>query len=111
MIDIISNGSHWYGESPDTIDDLLATLATEPLDRKFEQYGNFVNPDPQWLRKVTKDGYTSFYPGLRVTSFFGNFYTTSHVFTIYTDDPDTIAKLTTAIRANQARPDYLSQKA
>jgi hypothetical protein len=104
MIDIISNGSHWYSEKPDTIDALLAVLADEPLDRTFERYGNFANPDPQWIKGNP-------YPGLKVTVFFGNFYTVSHAFTIYTDDPETIAKLTATIRANQQRADYLSQKA
>lgn len=44
-----------------------------------------------------------------MTSFFGNFYTVSHVFNIDTDDEAIIKPLTEAIKANQLRPDYLAQ--
>lgn len=93
---IISNGSKWAGDSPDTIDDLLAVLGTHALDRTFEpeQFGNFIfQHDKQ--------------PG--ITCFFGNFAELSHVFNIDTDDQNVIDLLTAAIRANQQRPDYLSQ--
>lgn len=114
---IQSNGSHFAGTPPDDIDELLAVLAKEPLDPCFEHYGNFwtVDPcegvrnpnwnyqhenEPQWIdgpRIFAADG---------VVSFFGNFLNLSHVFGIYTNDPDTIRGLMGAIRANQQRPDY-----
>ncbi len=55
---ITSNGSKWAGETPDTIDDLLKVLASDPLDRVFEKYGNFTYPSEE-----TKG----------MTRFFGNF--------------------------------------
>ena len=90
---IISNGSKWAGEAPDIIDDLLEVLASQPLDRRFEMSGNFIEP----------------FNG--ETRFWGNFLTVSHVFNIDTDEPDVIKRLTAAIRENQQRPDYLAQSA
>jgi hypothetical protein len=46
MLLIISNGSKWAGEKPDTIDDLLNVLNKYTLDPNFEKYGNFVNLNP-----------------------------------------------------------------
>lgn len=89
--EILSNGSGQILP----IEALFDRLATDPLDRTFEPdcYGNFVF-------QCEDD---------RRTNFFGNFHTYSHVFNIATDDPDLIARLTAAIRANQQRPDYLGQ--
>ena len=98
--DIRSNGSRWAGEEPDTIESLLKTLAQEPLDRKFEAFGNFVTFEAELLDGSRMTG---------MTSFFGNFYTVSHVFNIDTDDEAIIKPLTKAIKANQLRPDYLAQ--
>lgn len=89
---INSNGSKWAGEAPDTIDDLLKALASNPLHWGFD--GNLIYP----LENM---------PG--TTRFCGNFLTVSHVFCIDTDEPDVIKKLTAAIRVNQQRPDYLDQ--
>lgn len=88
---IDSNGSRWFGQAPATVDELLAVLAAEPLERSFEIYGNFITSD---------DGETRLW---------GNFHAISHVFSIGTRDPDLIERLTTAIRSNQQRPDYLAQ--
>ncbi len=88
---ITANGSKWAFAAPDTINDLLKVMASGPLDRSFEAYGNFI------------------YPGFEATQFMGNFLTVSHVFNIETDEPDVIEKLTAAIRENQQRPDYLAQ--
>lgn len=93
MIRIQSNGSKWAGEPLDTIEDLYAVLATETLDPRFEDCGNFI----------TMEGATA--------HLFGNFYTVSHVFNLDTDEPETIQRLTSLIRANQATPAYTqSQK-
>ena len=89
MINIIANGSKWAGQSPDTLQDLLAMLAAHELDPIFEKYGNFVLTDRT-----------------PVVRFFGNFLTWSHVFTIDTDEPQTIKLLTSAIRKNQRTPAY-----
>lgn len=99
-ITILSNGSKWYGEEPDTIDKLLEILATEPLDPSFEDYGNFV-----WL----EDGFWHV---------FGNFWSVSHVFRIQSRSHEAIASIEAALRANQttaayqqARIDWIERKA
>lgn len=100
MTTIHSNGSKWAGEAPDTIEQLIEVLAQHPLDRRFEDYGNFIDRDPEWLDGSTKPG---------VVIFFGNFLTVSHVFNIETDDPEVIERLNRAIKANKRRADYRSQ--
>lgn len=93
MITIISNGGTWAGEPPDSIDQLLAVLAREPLDPRFEPYGNFViHEHPPVVR------------------FWGNFFHVSHVFAIDTDEPALIARLTEAIRANQQTAAYAAAR-
>jgi hypothetical protein len=91
MINIMSNGSKWMGENPDTIEKLCEVLKNYPLDRTFEDYGNFI---------IT-DGVT--------TTFFGNFLNLSHVFNIITDEIEIIELLTGLILENRKRTDYLSQ--
>lgn len=86
-MEIISNGSHWAGEDPDSVEQLLAVLAKEPLDPTFERYGNFCFEDHVW----------------------GNFHAVSHVFNIY-GTPDELAPLVKAIRANQATKAYRQAK-
>lgn len=95
MLTITSNGSKWAGEAPDTIEDLCDVLTREPLDRSFECYGNFV---------ITPDDEIG-----GPTRFFGNFANLSHVFNIDTDEPKTIERLTSLIRANQQTTGYLAQ--
>lgn len=93
---IQSNGSRWAGEEPATIEELLTVLAGNDLD--VSAYG------PAKARQVfgdalygfvTLDGDTATYEG--------NFRDVSHVFNITTDDPEVIARLTAAIRANLDR--------
>jgi hypothetical protein len=88
MLNIISNGSKWGGELPDSIEALFDRLKTNTLDPTFEAYGNFVETDKG------------------VTGFFGNFYDYSHVFQIETTDKALIKRLTDAIRANQQTKGY-----
>ncbi len=86
MIQILSNGSTWAGEQPRSLEDLLKVLAVYALDPVFARYGNFIVDEGEgWV------------------SFFGNFTGVSHVFNIRTDEPEVIARLTRAIRENQAR--------
>lgn len=99
MTAIEHNGSKWLGEAPDSIETLLDVLTREPLDPRFEEYGNFVYP------LDGEHGYND--PAYAGTfRFFGNFALLSHSFGITSDEADTIKVLTDAIRANQAREDY-----
>jgi len=103
---ITSNGSKWAGQSPDSIELLLEVLANNPLDRRFEAYGDFI------YGLDSEHGYTT--AELRAAavgwvSFHGNFFKLSHVFNIRSNDSKVIEQLTSAIRSNQKRPDYLSQ--
>lgn len=91
---INSNGSRWYGEAPATIEDLLNVLKIKTLDRWFELHGNFILEGDEGT-----------------TRFFGNFFDVSHVFHIITNDPEVVERLTTAIRTNQQKPEYLAQDA
>lgn len=89
-IQIISNGSRWYGEEPATIAELIQVLAERPLDPSFELNGSgFVNDES--------------FDTLRC---FGNFHHHSHVFNIRGKRTE-LAELITAIGANIASPAYL----
>lgn len=120
MTKIISNGSHWAGEEESPLASLFEVLATQPLLRSFERYGNFIQADPEieWLEWQASREFPhigrhvpgpSPYAPLMVHRFWGNFLNVSHVFSIDTDEPELIERLTAAIRANQQRPDYLAQ--
>ena len=116
MLKIQSNGSKWAGDAPDSIETLLEVLSREPLDPRFEKYGNFFADVELRIgihvgrgKYVDGDLIYPEYPNAR--RFFGNFANLSHVFTIDTDEPEVISKLVAAIRANQARPDYKAIKA
>lgn len=84
MIDTAcQHGSKYAGESPDSVDVLLALLAVEPLDR--ERFGRFAVNGPA---------------GSGMVRFFGNFANVSHVFSIESTDPEVCRKLIRAIKAN-----------
>lgn len=91
---IVSNGSKWAGQEPDSVEKLLEVLATTPLDPTFEDYGNFVlrpcKNKPCW-------------------SVWGNFFGLSHVFNIEGTAIE-LRPLVRAIRANQKSEAYLSAK-
>lgn len=93
ITNIISNGSKWMGESPDPIKALEKRLKEIPLNRTFEEYGNFA--------------YKSRETGL--FHIWGNFLSVSAVFNIETTDTNLFGRLKKLIRANQKRPDYKSQ--
>ncbi len=92
MTSIISNGSKWAGEEPDTLEVLCEVLQSNTLDRTFEGFGNFVLADAG-----------------EPVRFWGNFFDVSHVFSIDTDEPEVIERLSGLIRANQQKPEYLAQ--
>lgn len=107
MLEIISNGNKWANTDtpwrtiePESIESLIEVLGKYPLDPRFEKYGNFVNPAPEFIKPEAKIKYAG------CTSFFGNFYTLSHVFNIYTDEPEIIDRLSKAIEANIATKEY-----
>jgi len=100
MLDIQSNGSKWYGQEPDTIEDLIQVLNNYALDPTFEKYGNFVNVNPQWINKEIAEKYKV------CVKFFGNFSELSHVFNIITDEPEVIEVLTKAINKNLSTEEY-----
>ena len=104
---INSNGSKWAGQDPDDIDELLRVLAEYKLRPNLAPFVELnpcqgvYNPafrydakEPQYIagpRLFKADG---------VVHFSGNFDKLSHVFSIYTNDPDTISRLTAAIKEN-----------
>ena len=100
-VEIISNGSHCYGEPPDSIERLLEVLEDHPLDPRFERLGGFIRPTGEKLSSCISIGY----------DFFGNFLTVSHVFHIVTNDAGTIDKLVAAIQGNQQKLAYRLVKA
>ena len=102
-VEIISNGSKWAGEEPDTIAELLERLATCTLDPRFEAYGDFAHEedDADFLERFPE------YVG--TWHLFGNFYDYSHVFNIR-GQLDELAHVVEAIRANQATPAYAEAK-
>ena len=100
MLDIQSNGSKWYGQQPDTIEDLIQVLNNYSLDPVFEAYGNFVQLNPQWLNQEIAEKYKG------CSKFFGNFSSISHVFNIITDEPEVIKVLSEAINKNMATKEY-----
>ena len=117
MLKIESNGSKWAGEEPEGVDYLLATLAETPLHPQFEAYGDFVSPARRTTCERNDEGenvYTDdgplFADAPDAVCFFGNFWRKTSAFRIYTDEPETIAALTQAIRANQATPAYQAAK-
>jgi len=85
---IISNGSKWAGEKPDSVRELIRVLGIETLDPRFEDYGTFVY-------QTGEDQFRAH----------GNFITVSHVFNI----EGTLAEmlpLARAIKANRRTPGY-----
>jgi hypothetical protein len=112
---IHDNGSRWNGDAPAAIAELLEILARTPLDPVFEEYGNFIDTDPQKAVYLGQDRYENtgpIYPDMPgAVQFWGNFAELSHVFRIGTNDPAVIETLTAAIRANQATAAYAEAKA
>ena len=97
LLDIKSNGSKWLGEEPDTIDVLLEVLASRQLDDKFAPFFSDADAPDFWCHNLNP------YKGVKgIVHFFGNFATVSYVFSVFTNDPAVIGKLTAAIEKNLA---------
>ncbi len=85
---IVSNGSKWAGEEPDSLEKLLEVLRTEILDPRFEERGSFV--------ARTSNG---------IVRIFGNFLTVSHVFNIEGTEEE-LSEAIEAIEANKQTEGY-----
>jgi hypothetical protein len=116
FIFIQSNGSKWAGDEEDDIPELLDVLSKYALN--FDMFdGEFYSADPchgvsnpkycMWEGRDQKE--PAYIDGPRmyqcdgVYRFHGNFLELSHVFSIDTNDKETIASLVQAIDANKAR--------
>jgi hypothetical protein len=106
MTKIVSNGSKWAGESPDSIETLFDVLGKYALDPTFEKYGNFIFEPPTDTQAAIADAIKHGFSSDAVWHFWGNFAELSHVFSIYTDEQPLIDKLCRAIRDNQNTEAY-----
>jgi hypothetical protein len=104
---IVSNGNKWAGQSPDGILELLDALQKYTLDRRFEALGCFYTPVAKLCDQQGNHSHLTEYEGL--AHFFGNFFDYSHVFSVYTDDPELIRTLLDAIEINRQKHEYLAQ--
>lgn len=97
-----ANARFFKGEAESDLAGLLHNLSTYTLDRTFEAFGNFIDDDARNERDepLHSDGSVRFW---------GNFAGVSCVFLVVSDEPEVIAAMTQAIRANQATESYLDQ--
>lgn len=94
MIYIQSNGSKWYGQEPDTVETLVEVLKNHQLDTdRFKQF--YTLTTPAYFLRPNECQHL-----IGTTHFRGNFVDVSHVFSIYTDEPEVIKVLTKAIKGN-----------
>jgi hypothetical protein len=96
---VVSDTEPWK-MIPDSEENILRDLENYTLDPVFEMYGNFIDPDPEWL----DDEVAAKYAGC--TSIFGNFLDYSHAFRMVTDDEALIARITASVVKNKRRPEY-----
>lgn len=94
-----------WASIPDSEENIIRHLEQYTLDPVFEDCGNFVNPNPEWLYPEAAKKYEG------CTSIFGNFLTFSHAFRLVTNDPGLIQRITEAINRNKATPEYQTAKA
>ena len=119
MIQIISLGSKWLGQEPETIDRLLEVLKTNTIEERFfQKYGvdkdgslvydkelicewrNICPISDNYKNEIRKGEYRDSLPD-GVYNFFGNFEEISFVFNIVTDEKEIIDKIVPAIKANK----------
>lgn len=98
---------HYIGHSEEdgALERLFEMLASHPLQRSFEEHGDFIEP-PVWDSPPSKwapDGSDG------EIHFNGNFDTYAFAFSLATNDPALIDRLRVAVEANRARPDFQSQ--
>ena len=84
---IVSNGSKWAGQLPDDLDALEDCLKTHTLEnfsycKKIHTTDYLHNSD--FVEAISNNNYWAF---------FGNFVEISHVFQIYSNDPEVIKRL------------------
>lgn len=84
----------YRADASDPVECLIFILGRHALDSKFEEYGNFVDTSP----------------GDSTVRFWGNFSQISAGFSVDSDDPEVIGRLTRAIRNNQASSAYAEFK-
>jgi len=85
---IVSNGSKWAGEEPDSLEKLLEVLGSETLDPRFDEHGGFVTRTSAARVRI-----------------FGNFLTVSHVFNIEGTEEE-LSEAIEAIEANKQSEGY-----
>ena len=85
---IMSNGSKWAGEEPDSVETLLEVLRSETLDPRFEEHGSITTRTSHGRVRI-----------------FGNFLTLSHVFNIEGTEEE-LAEIIEAIEANKQSEGY-----
>ena len=110
---ILHVGSPW-SEDSNSLAKLLTMLDRETLDPVFERYGDFcMAAELDIVRSYNEERpelAAAPLSEVETLHFWGNFYSYSCVFSVYTDDRDLIAKLTAAIRANKATVAYKQAK-
>ncbi len=97
MLVINSNGSKWAGESPDPLEAFEERLGKHTLCPQRLS----ISPARSW-----KDNSPIHPDSPDCVRFSGNFHDLSAVFSIDTDEPAIIARLTALINANMATPEF-----
>lgn len=101
-------GSPW-SDDKDTLAKLCRMLEAETLDPMFEKYGNFCTPaERAIIRSYNEKPERISAPLSEVASvhFWGNFYSYSCAFSVYTDDQAVIEQLRALVLANKATVAY-----
>lgn len=96
---VIDNEKPWLFVD-DAIESILNDLEHYTLDPRFEEYGNFVNHNPQWIKPESYETYRG------CTMIFGNFYSYSHAFRLITDDENIINQIEVAVNKNKQTKAY-----
>jgi hypothetical protein len=104
---ILHVGSPW-SEDRDSLAKLFDMLERETLDPTFERYGDFCAKAEREIVESYNEDPRATAPLIpaRTVHFWGNFYSYSCVFSLYTDDDELIGKLTAAIRKNKSTVAY-----
>lgn len=103
-LNTVTDPQHPWASIPDSEENILRHLEQYTLDPVFEDCGNFVISNPEWLQPEVAEKYAD------CTLIFGNFLTFSHAFRLVTDDTGLIQRLTEAINRNKAMPEYQAAK-